>query len=215
MIGNLMQDVRYAARTFAKQPGFVAVAVLTLALGIGANSAIFSVIYGVLLKPLALKDPERVVKLWESMANGFTGTVSPPNLKDWREQNSVFTQLAAYQFANLSLQANDSPSACAPPPSRQEFFEVMGVPPLLGRALADGEDQDGHQRVAVLSHQLWQRSFCQRSKYNRARDRARWRNVQCRWRNARLASASPLARPSCGFPWSSHRNRPRAGAAIF
>ena len=100
MIGNLMQDVRYAARTFAKQPGFVAVAVLTLALGIGANSAIFSVIYGVLLKPLALKDPERVVKLWESMANGFTGTVSPPNLKDWREQNNIFTQLAAYQFAN-------------------------------------------------------------------------------------------------------------------
>src|ERR1043165_6046759 len=68
MFSNLMQDVRYATRTFAKQPSFVAVAVLTLALGIGANSAIFSVIYGVLLKPLALKEPERVIKLWESMA---------------------------------------------------------------------------------------------------------------------------------------------------
>jgi putative ABC transport system permease protein len=159
MIGNLMQDVRYAVRTFTKQPGFVAVAVLTLALGIGANSAIFSVIYGVLLKPLALKEPERVVKLWESMANGFQGSVSFPNLKDWREQNSLFSQLAAFQFANVSLQAGDSPERVRAATVTAEFFEVMGTPPQLGRVIAAGEDQAGRARVVVLSHQLWQRSF--------------------------------------------------------
>src|SRR5262245_31282733 len=106
---TLMQDLRFAVRTFSKQPGFALVAIITLALGIGANSAIFSVINGVLLKSLPFQEPENVVKLWESMAGGFQGTVSAPNMKDWREQNSVFTKVAAYQFQNFGLQSKDAP----------------------------------------------------------------------------------------------------------
>lgn len=159
MISNLWQDLRYGARTLLKHPGFSIVAVLTLALGIGANSAIFSVINGVLLKPLPFKEPENVVKLWESMANGFQGTASVPNLKDWREQNTVFTQIAAYQFQNFGLQSKEAPERVRAATVSPEFFDVIGVQPQLGRVIAEGEDVDGKHRVALLSHQLWQEKF--------------------------------------------------------
>src|SRR5438046_10541724 len=100
---TLIQDLRYGVRMLAKRPGFTLVAVFTLALGIGANSAIFSVVNAVLLRPLPFKEPEQLIKLWESYPRGF-GTVSVPNLKDWREQNTVFTAIAAYQPAGYSLQ---------------------------------------------------------------------------------------------------------------
>ncbi|MEP7342879.1 MAG: ABC transporter permease [Acidobacteriota bacterium] len=158
-MGTLIQDLRYGARTLLKHPGFTLVAVLTLALGIGANSAIFSVINGVLLKPLPFKEPESVVKLWESMANGFQGSVSVPNLKDWREQNTVFTKIAAFQSANFGLQNKDAPERVRAATVSPEFFDVLGVQPQLGRAIAEGEDQEGKHRVAVLSHQLWQNKF--------------------------------------------------------
>src|SRR5262245_28989872 len=156
---SFWQDLRYAARTFARQPGFTMVAVLTIALGIGANSAIFSVINGVLLKPLAVHNPEQVVRLWESMPQGFQGSVSYPNLKDWREQNSVFTQIAAYQFQNLSLQNNDQPERVRAATVSPEFFNVMGVAPIMGRVFGEGEDQPGKDHLAVLSEQLWQSAF--------------------------------------------------------
>src|SRR5688572_27701017 len=124
MMNSLWQDLKFATRTFVKQPGFTFVAILTLALGIGANSAIFSVINGVLLKPLAVKDPEMVVRLWETMPQGFQGSVSYPNLKDWREQNQVFTQIAAYQFQNLGLQASDQPERVRAATVSPEFFTV-------------------------------------------------------------------------------------------
>jgi putative ABC transport system permease protein len=158
-MNTLLQDLRFAVRTFSKQPGFALVAIITLALGIGANSAIFSVINGVLLKSLPFQDPENVVKLWESMAGGFQGTISAPNLKDWREQNSVFTKVAAYQFQNFGLQSKDAPERVRAATVSPEFFDVLGVPPQLGRTIAEGEDQNGKHRVAVLSHQLWQSKF--------------------------------------------------------
>lgn len=158
-MNTLWQDVRFAFRTFIKRPGFALVAILTLALGIGANSAIFSVINGVLLKPLPFHEPENVVKLWESMAGGFQGTISPPNLKDWREQNTVFTKIAAFQYQNFGLQSQDSPERVRAATVSPDFFDVLGVPPQLGRVIADGEDHDGKHRVALLSHQLWQDKF--------------------------------------------------------
>ncbi len=158
-MNTLWQDVRFALRTLIKRPGFALVAILTLALGIGANSAIFSVINGVLLKPLPFHEPENVIKLWESMAGGFQGTISPPNLKDWREQNTVFTKIAAFQYQNFGLQSKDSPERVRAATVSPEFFDVLGVQPHLGRVITDGEDQDGKHRVAVLSHQLWQDKF--------------------------------------------------------
>lgn len=156
---SVWQDIRFATRTCTKQPGFTIVAILTLAIGIGANSAIFSVINGVLLKPLALTDPEKVVRLWETMPQGFQGSVSYPNLRDWREQNHVFSQIAAYQFQNLSLQSTDQPERVRAATVSPEFFFVMGVQPLMGRVISEGEDQPGKNRVAVLSEHLWKSNF--------------------------------------------------------
>ncbi len=156
---TLWQDLRFAIRTFAKQPTFTFVALLTLALGIGANSAIFSVINGVLLKPMPYKEPERLFKLWESKEGGFQGTISYPNLKDWREQNQVFTQIAVYQTANLSLQSQDNPVRLRAATVSAGFFDVLGIAPQLGRTLREGEDQTGNHRVAILSDQLWRNQF--------------------------------------------------------
>jgi putative ABC transport system permease protein len=158
-MNSLWRDLRYALRVLWQRPGFTLIVVLTLALGIGANSAIFSVINGVLLKPLAFPQPEHVVKLWEAKEGGFQGTISAPNLSDWRAQNTVFTQIAAFQYANFGLQAQDAPERVRAATVSPEFFDVLGIAPLLGRVIAAGEDQPGRQRVAVLSQQLWQTKF--------------------------------------------------------
>src|SRR5215510_7200449 len=159
MMTTLWQDLRYGARMMTKNPGFTLVAVFTLALGIGANSAIFSVVNAVLLRPLRFKDPERLVFIWEKLPQGGTGGVSVPNLTDWREQNDVMAGIAAYTSASFNLQSQDSPERVSGATVTSDFFDVLGIPPLLGRAFQAGEDQEGAHRVVVLSHQLWQRNF--------------------------------------------------------
>lgn len=156
---TLWQDLRYGVRMLAKNPAFTFVAMLTLALGIGANSAIFSVVDAVLLRPLKFKDPEQLVRMWETLPQGGTGTVSPPNLKDWREQNDVLAGIAAFSTPNFNLQSQDSPERIPGAAVTPEFFDVMGAPPRLGRGFHTGEDQLGNHRVVVLSHELWRRSF--------------------------------------------------------
>ncbi|HEX4946358.1 MAG TPA: ABC transporter permease [Blastocatellia bacterium] len=155
----LWQDLRYAVRMLRHQPLFTLVAVLTLSLGIGANSAIFSVVDAVLLRPLEFTDPDKIVRLWETLPGGGTGTVSPPNLKDWREQNDVFTQIAAYTTPNYNLQNYDSPEQVAGAAVTAEFFDVLGIAARLGRTFRAGEDQAGNHRVVVLSDSLWRRNF--------------------------------------------------------
>jgi len=154
----LLQDLRYAFRMLIRKPGFAIVAVFTLALGIGANTAIFSVVNAVLLKPLPFDRPEQLVKLWESFPRGF-GTVSVPNLKDWREQNTAFTGIAAFQSAGYSLQSNDYSERVPAATVTANFFDIIGVNPRLGRAFQQGEDEPGHNHVAILSDALWQRRF--------------------------------------------------------
>jgi putative ABC transport system permease protein len=156
---TLLQDLRYGARMLIKQPVITAVAILTLALGIGANSAIFSVVNAVLLRPLPFKEPDKLIKLWETFYPDGFGTVSVPNLKDWREQNTGFTELAAYQVTSLSLQGAEHPERIPTATVSPNFFSVLGVAPQLGRALAEGEDQPGNEHVIVLSDQLWRRNF--------------------------------------------------------
>src|SRR5262247_617655 len=153
------QDLRYGARMLLKQPGLTFVAVFTLALGIGANSAIFSVVNGVLLRPLPLEDPDRLIKIWETFPSGGQTTLSVPNLRDWREQNTVFNGIAAYTFSSVNLHAQDSPEQLSGVTVSTNFFDVVGVRPRLGRAFQTGEDEAGRNRVALLSHRLWQRSF--------------------------------------------------------
>ncbi|HEX8186486.1 MAG TPA: ABC transporter permease, partial [Blastocatellia bacterium] len=158
-MGKLWQDMRYSARILLKQPSFTVVAIMTLALGIGANSAIFSVVNSVLLRPLQLKEPDQLVRMWETLPQGGTGTVSYPNLVDWRQQNDVFAGIAAYQFGDFNLEGGDNPERVNGATVSPNFFEVLDAPPARGRTFRDGEDQPGSNRVVILSHQLWQRSF--------------------------------------------------------
>jgi putative ABC transport system permease protein len=156
---TVWQDIRYGLRILAKRPGFSIVAVFTLALGIGANSAIFSVVNGVLLRPLPFEDPDRLIKIWETFLPGGQGTASVLNLKDWREQNTVFKGIAAYQFSSFNLRGQESPERLQGATVSPNFFDVVDVRPRLGRAFQTGEDEAGRSRVALLSHRLWQRAF--------------------------------------------------------
>jgi putative ABC transport system permease protein len=158
------QDFRFALRQLLKSPGFTAVAVITLALGIGANTAIFSVVNGVLLRPLQFRDADRLVRVWHvPPATSFPGmttfSVSAANYLDWERQNHVFEGMAIYSFHGFTLTGSDKPEqvdACA---ATSGFFSTLGVQPMLGRAFTPEEDQPGHSHVVVLSHRLWQEHF--------------------------------------------------------
>src|SRR5215212_11920387 len=151
-MGNLAQDLRYAVRMLVKRPGFTAVAVLTLALGIGANSAIFSVVNAVLLRPLPYAEPDRLVYAeGGDLRDGSKGgAISPPDFLDYREQNHVFERLAA--FMSMSFTVTDDGSASERVSSAlvsHGFFETLGVMPLPGgRTFLPEEESDGRNMVA-------------------------------------------------------------------
>ncbi len=136
---TLWQDLRYGLRTLLKSPGFTAVAVLTLALGIGANTAIFSVVNGVLLKPLAYRDPSRLVMAFESQQAGQQGNLSPANFLDWRERNQVFEQLAASMKQGFVLTTIEGRSADAERLQgagvSASLFPMLGMSPVRGRGI--------------------------------------------------------------------------------
>lgn len=157
----LLQDLRYGARTLAKNPGFALVAVMTLALGVGANTTIFSFVNGILLRPLPYPKPERLVLLDETaLKQGITSMgVSFPNFLDWREQNSVFEDVATYQGGNYSLTGVGEPEQLRGGRVSHGLFEILRIQPPLGRTFTAEEDQPGHDAVVMLSHGLWQRRF--------------------------------------------------------
>jgi predicted permease len=152
---GLAQDVRFALRGLRRNPGFTAVAVATLALGIGANSAIFSVVQAVLLRPLPYQEPQRLVAVLQD----GRGPVSPANFLDLRAQNSVFQQLAAAQAWQATLTGAGPPEAVRALQLTADLFSVLGVPAARGRTLVAGDDAPGAGRVVVIGHQLWQRRF--------------------------------------------------------
>ncbi len=161
---GLLQDLRYALRQLRKSPGFTAVAVGTLALGIGANTAIFSVVNGVLLRPLQFKDPGRLVRVWHvPPPKSFPGmtmfSVSAANYLDWERQNHVFERMAIYTFRGFTLTGGDKPEQVDGCAATSGFFSTLGVQPALGRVFLPEEDQPGHSNVVVLSHRLWQEHF--------------------------------------------------------
>jgi putative ABC transport system permease protein len=159
---TLLQDVRYAVRTLLKSPGFAAVAIVALALGIGANTAIFSVVKAVLLSPLPYPDPERLVWVRENnpSSNIFDEATSAPNYNDWRTQAQSFEGIAA--FANTAMTLTDGtgePERLPAVSASANFFQVVGVAPALGRGFLPEEETTGKNRVVVISHGLWQRRF--------------------------------------------------------
>ena len=158
---GLFQDIRYAVRQMSKSPGFAIVAVLTLALGIGANTAIFSVVNGVLLRPLGFREPDRLVRVWHvPPAKSFPGmtrfAVSAANYIDWEKQNHVFEQMAIYSFRGFTFSSAEKPERVQAAAVSPKFFDVLGVAPLIGRSLRPEEEQPGRSNVVVLSYRFWQ-----------------------------------------------------------
>jgi putative ABC transport system permease protein len=158
---SFLQDLRFGARMSLKQPGFTLIAALTLALGIGANTAIFSVVNAVMLRPLPYSEPDRLVQVWATnpRANRWGDWVSYPDFQDWRAQNTVFEEIGACRGFLFNLSGEDSPEGVAGAYASAGLFTVLGVKPILGRAFLAEEDRPGANRVAVISHGLWQRRF--------------------------------------------------------
>jgi putative ABC transport system permease protein len=158
---NLRGDITYAIRNLWKRPGFTLIAVLTLALGIGANSAIFSAINALLLKPLPFPQLDRVVTVWDKMPNqGLEhNEVTFANYLDWQAQNQSFEQLALYRWWNANLAGDDSPERVQGFLVMANYLDTLGMKPILGRNFSTEENQPGKDAVAIISHSLWQRRF--------------------------------------------------------
>ncbi len=158
---TLLQDLRYAIRLLLKKPGFTAVVVITLALGIGANTAIFSVVNGVLLQPLPFKDAHRLVAVREFNPRSFNEPIgaSFPDFKDWKEQNEVFQYMAGFTGQSLTLTGEDEPLRVNGQSVSSTFFPMLEAEPVLGRVFLPDEEKPGHAKVVVLSDGFWQRRF--------------------------------------------------------
>ncbi len=155
---SLLQDLRFALRMLRKNPGFTAVAILTLALGIGANTAIFSVVNGVLLRPLPYHDADRLTLVWEKEDPGVKDNVGYATYLDWKAQNKSFQDLAVYSSWQPVLQVGEAEQLNGLRVT-SNYFRTLGVHPELGRDFLSEEDNPGANKVVILSHALWQKKF--------------------------------------------------------
>ncbi len=158
-MSTLTEDIRYGVRMLRKGPGFTLVVVLTLALGIGANTALFSVVNGVLLHPLPYPDPDQLVTLHESKPNFDTGSISYPNFRDWQKENKTFSAMAISRGSSVGLTGNGEPEQVSAELISSDFFSVLGVKPIMGRFFAPGEDEVGASPIVLISAGLWERRF--------------------------------------------------------
>jgi putative ABC transport system permease protein len=156
---TLLQDVRYAIRLLRRSPGFAATAVLTLALSIGANAAIFSAVQGVLIAPLPYPDPDRLVRLFEEAPTTPHFPMAPADFRDYRAELKTFEAVAAYLRADLQLGDTERPEHLRGMQVSSGFFALLGHPPVLGREFEMNDELDGHNDVVILSHSLWMRRF--------------------------------------------------------
>src|SRR6185437_2883901 len=158
-----MQSLRhilpYAIRTWLTSPVFTAIAILTMALGIGANTAIFSVINAVLLRPLPYPNAEQLVKIWETEPQLDNAPVAPADFLDWRQQSQSFEQLAAYRSQTFNFTGGQEPERVRGARVSANFFSLLGIQLTLGRSFSEDEDQQGRNQVLVLSDELWRRRF--------------------------------------------------------
>ncbi|HZE22705.1 MAG TPA: ABC transporter permease [Blattabacteriaceae bacterium] len=161
---KLTQDFRHGLRVLRKNPGFAIVAILVLGLGIGANTAIFSVVNAVLLRPLPFSDPDRLVHVWHvPPQKSFPGmtrfSVSTANFVDWQQQNNVFEKMAIFTGGRMNLTGGDKPEFLGAAKVSTDFFGVLGVKPILGRTFVAEEEQLGHDHEVILTHDFWQSHF--------------------------------------------------------
>jgi predicted permease len=165
----LLEDLKHSWRVLLKNPGFTAVAVVVLALGIGANSAIFSVVNAALLRPLPFRDATQLVQIWHvPPARSFPGmtkfAVSAANYLDWAHENHVFEKMAIYTYASFDFMLGDQPEVVPAGAVESSFFSAYGVQPMLGRGFLPQEDQTGHGNVVVLGYNFWRDRFASNPK---------------------------------------------------
>lgn len=160
-MNTVLQDVRYGVRMLLHKPGFTAVALLTLMLGIGANTAIFSVVNSVLLRPLPYPEPNRLVWVWDSNPSiGYPRfSSSGPNFRDWQQQSESFEQMAALTGSSFNLTGEGEPERLQGAIASPSLFPMLGVKPVIGRAFLPEEERAGAHRVALIGQNLWQRRF--------------------------------------------------------
>jgi len=157
---TLIQDIQYGLRGLRRSPGFTFVAILTLALGIGANTAIFSIIYAVLLRPLPYQQPGQLVRLYETEAAPGNYPFTGPDFLDWKTQNHTFQDMTLTAWTqSMNLSGQGEPDHIQGTPTEANFFSLLGARPLLGRTWAPGEDEPGHDHEVILSYGLWQSHF--------------------------------------------------------
>jgi predicted permease len=159
MMNGWLQDLRSALRQFIKTPGVTAVVLITIALGVGANTALFSVVNGVLLNPLPYPQPDQLVTFHEGKPNFATGSISFPNFRDWHKDNRTFASMAISRGSAFSLTGAGEATQVTGEFVTADYFKVLGAKPLLGRTFAPGEDEIGAAPIAVISEGLWHRKF--------------------------------------------------------
>ncbi|MGB6876237.1 MAG: ABC transporter permease [Candidatus Acidiferrales bacterium] len=158
-MSTLLQDIRYALRMLAKSPGFLAIAILTLALGIGANTALFSVVNGVLLNPLPYPQPERLFTIYSRTSAFGESSISYPNFLDWQRDNNSFSALGAYRSDSFNMTGAGEPERLRTEMVSADFFLILGVQPVIGRLFTAQDDHAGAAPVVLLSEGLWRRRF--------------------------------------------------------
>src|ERR1700741_4368205 len=156
---TLIKDTRFAIRSLIRRPGFTAIAVITLAVGIGINAALFSVVNGVLLNPLPFPDPDQLVVLDQSKPNFETGAIPYPNFLDLRKENQTFSAMTISRGAAFSLIGKGEPERVNGRYVSADFCSVFGITPVVGRGFLPHEDEPGVTPTVLISHDLWQRKF--------------------------------------------------------
>src|SRR3569833_2093846 len=156
---RIFQDIRFGIRTLLRSPSFTIVAVLTIALAIGANTAMFSVINAVLLRPLPYNQPDRVMAVWQVDPNGSPNAFTSPNFLDWKRQGGIVSNLAVYTPQPYNLAEKDTPERVTGGLMSQEIIPTFGVQPILGRNFTAEEDRPNGAPVAILSSAIWKTRF--------------------------------------------------------
>lgn len=158
-MSRLLEDIRYALRLLKKSPGFALVAVLTLALGIGANTAVFSVVNGVLLRPLPYPEPERLIRVWERTRAFEQNSVAYLNYLDWRKENRTCAEMGAFRSQDFNMTGSGAPERLNGFQVTASLLRVLRMAPLRGRTISEDEDRPGAPPVVMISEGLWQRRF--------------------------------------------------------
>ena len=212
---DFLQDLRYAARSLRRAPGFAAVAIVTLALGIGANTAMFSVLNTYLFRPLPYPQPERLVTCSGRRSSRTAGHIRPPTSCDFRARNDVFAEMVTFNGASPVLIRDGQPAERMPGMVVSgNFFAALGVPPMLGRVFSDAEDQPNADNVIVLSERVWRSSVRRRSEHRRphAATRRPERRGDRRDAGGVRASAAVGHRSTSGGRSRSHPSSARTAA---